>query len=74
MSLTNKIEHEIKVFWNKHGVLPSRCFVGQYISRQLRVESSEIKPTEILGVTVIEDNRLAIDQVILIHNEKEFTL
>ena len=74
MSVTNKIKHEIKVFWNKHGVLPSRCFAGKYICIQLRTESSEIKPIEILGVTVIEDGRLAADQVILIHNEKEFTL
>lgn len=74
MSVTNKIEHEIKGFWNEYGVLPSRCFAGKYISRQLRIESSEIKPIEILGVTVIENDHLAADQVILIHNEKEFTL
>tara|TARA_R110002124_G_C8974544_1_gene515792 strand:- start:37693 stop:37917 length:225 start_codon:yes stop_codon:yes gene_type:complete len=74
VSVTNKIKHEIKGFWNEHGVLPSRCFAGKGVSRQLRIESSEIKPIEILGVKVVEHDRLADDQVILIHNEKEFTL
>ena len=74
MSVTNKIKHEIKGFWNEYGVLPSRCFAGKDICIQLRTESSEIKPIDILGVTVIESDLLTADQVILIHNEKEFTL